>query len=283
MLVEGLSLLTALCYALSAVFVRKGLKGSNPSSANLMNALVQVSILTTLLAFNLPAINWHAVLFFALSGILASGLGRLFNYMSVERLGVAMSSALIGVTPLISTVLAILFLGEPLSLPVFLGAVLVVVGVYSISGTGDGLNHRDRSLLIPFLSATFYGFSSVVRKAGLNIQPDALLGAQVGAASGMLSFLIYLTLTGNLGEIRADRRSLGYFLASGITVSVAWIAMFNAMRMGTVAVVTTLMGANPLFSILLSWLVLRGQENLGGRVIAGSVAIVAGVALVSLF
>jgi drug/metabolite transporter (DMT)-like permease len=55
-----------------------------------------------------------------------------------------------------------------------------------------------------------------------------------------------------------------------------------AMEMGTVAVVTTIVFSYPLFSLLLSWLFLRGQEDLGPKVIGGSVVIVAGVILVSL-
>jgi len=52
--------------------------------------------------------------------------------------------------------------------------------------------------------------------------------------------------------------------------------------MGTVAVVTTIVFSYPLFSLLLSWLFLRGQEDLGPRVIVGYVVIVVGVILVSL-
>jgi len=282
LIVEILSLLTALCYSFSSVFILKGMRGSNPHSALLLSTSVQVALLTIFLLADLPEVDWLAVMLFALSGIFASGLGRLFNFIAIERLGVATSSALGGSYPLFSTIIAIMFLREGVAILTFAGVALVVSGVFLVSG-GRGEFVRGRALLIPILSAFFYGLSDVVRKMGLNVLSESLLGAQVGATAGMLSFLLYLVLTGSLGEIRVSRVSFAYFSATGVIVSVGWIFTFMAMQIGTVSIVSTLTGTTPLFSVLLSWLMLRGQEDLGKRVILGSMVIVTGISLVTLF
>jgi len=123
----------------------------------------------------------------------------------------------------------------------------------------------------------------VIRKAGLNIHPDPILGAQAGAAAGTLGFLLYLAATGRLSKIKAKRRSLGYFSASGFLSSLGWIALMMAMQRGTVAVVTTIVFSYPLFSLILSWLLLKGQEDLSRVVVIGCVIIVAGVIIVSIY
>ncbi|MFP3951479.1 MAG: DMT family transporter [Candidatus Bathyarchaeia archaeon] len=280
---ETLSLFTAFCYSLSSVLVRKGLEESTPYSASIIGSMVQTLILSILLLHNMPTINWEAVTFFALSGFLASNLGRLFNYLSVERLGVALSSSIIGGSPLISTALAIIILGEKSSLTIILGTILVVSGITVISSRRGRVRIRGKNMIFPLLSAVLYGASTVVRKIGLNIQSEAILGAQIGAFTGFLSFLITVTATDRLGELKANIKSLLLFASSGVIVSAGWIAMFTAMQNGTVSIVATLIGAYPLFSLLLSYFMLRGEEDISTRVILGSIMVVMGVVLVTLF
>ena len=282
MLVEGFALVTSITNAVSALFISKGMRNSNALSAALISTSVQAGILTTFLILQLPSLNWTAVALFALSGVFALGVGRLLYFIAVGRIGVAVSSAVIGCNPLISAFLAIVFLGERFKFAVFLGALLVVVGIFLLSGatrqtTGGG------ALVVPFLSAFSYSLANVIRKAALNFQPDPTLGAQIGAMAGSLCLIAYLIATGRLGEIRADERGLGFYSAAGASQAVGWFALMVAMEMGTVAVVTTIVFSYPLFSLLLSWVFLRGEEEVNLRVIAGCVLIVAGVVSVTLF
>jgi len=52
---------------------------------------------------------------------------------------------------------------------------------------------------------------------------------------------------------------------------------------GEVSVVSTLIGTNPLFSVVFSLLFLRGSERLDQRIVAGCVAVVAGASIISIF
>ena len=282
MLVEGIALVTSITNAVSALFISKGMRGSNALSAALVSTSVQAGILTAFLVLRLPSLNWVAVALFALSGVFALGVGRLLYFVAVGRIGLAVSSAVIGCNPLISALLAIVLLGESFEFAVFVGALLVVVGIFLLSGaTRDAAG--GGALVVPFLSAFSYSLANVIRKAALNFQPDPTLGAQIGAMAGSLCLLVYLIATGRLGEIRANRRGLGYYSAAGAFQAVGWFALMVAMEMGTVAVVTTIVFSYPLFSLLLSWMFLRGQEDVNLRVIAGCVLIVAGVIAVTLF
>ncbi|MFQ6053479.1 MAG: EamA family transporter, partial [Candidatus Bathyarchaeia archaeon] len=184
MYVELLSLFTAFCYGSSAVLARKGMRDSNPLTGALIAVLVQVLILSMVLSASLPArLDWAAIAYFVASGILASTFGRLFNFMSIERLGVPVSASIIGSSPLFSTLFAVLLVGEEVSVTTLMGTVLVVFGIALTSG-GDrgGFTLRSSAVVLPVLAAAFYGSSSAVRKLGLIILPEAALGARGGAA-----------------------------------------------------------------------------------------------------
>jgi uncharacterized membrane protein len=285
MYVELLSLFTALCYGASAVLARMGMRDSNPMTGAMVGAIVQVVLLSGLVVVVPPAsIDWAAIAFFVASGILASTLGRLFNYMSIERLGVPVSATIIGSSPLFSTILAVLFIGEEVALTVLVGILLVVAGIaVTRSGESAGSKLRSSAILIPIAASAFYGASSVVRKIGLNILPEAALGAVVGAGASLISFGAYLILTQRTDMIRWNWSGGKYFILSGVVVSAGWLSMFTALASGKVSVVSALIGTNPLFSIILSLVLLRGSEDLDWRTGAGCLAIVAGAAVITLF
>ena len=282
MLVEGLSLITSISNAVGALLISKGMRDSNATSASLISTSVQAVALLVPLMYSIPEPDWQALALFALSGALALGIARLLYFIAMEQIGVAVSSAIIGSNPLISTILAIVFLSEAVDAATLVGAVLVVWGVFLLSGAGES-SVKARSLFIPFLSAFGYSLANVIRKAGLNIQSEPLLGAVAGAVAGVLCFSVYLAVAGKLGEIKATRRSLGYFTACGLVSAVGWFALMMAMQAGTVAVVTTIVFSYPLFSLVLSWLFLKGEEKITRRIAAGCVVIVLGVVVVSVF
>jgi uncharacterized membrane protein len=283
--VELLSLFTAVCYGASAVFTRKGMRDSNPVTGAVVAAFVQVVVLLgLLLVYPPPRIDWTAIAFFVASGILASTLGRLFNFMSIERLGVSVSASIIGSSPLFSTLFAAIAIGESVALTTVLGTVFVVAGIALTSGgSKPGSRVVGSTLAIPVMSAAFYGASSVVRKVGLNILPDSSLGAFVGAASSLVSFLVYIVSTNRVADVRLSKNSVKYFVGSGLAVSAGWLSMFSALSTGSVSVVSALIGTNPLFSLALSLVLLREMETINRRVVAGSLAIVAGAAIITLF
>ena len=66
-------------------------------------------------------------------------------------------------------------------------------------------------------------------------------------------------------------------------VSVAMISMYTAFQSGSIAVVTGLIGAAPLFGLVLTALLLRDTERITRRVVAGCVTIFLGVLLITVF
>ena len=94
--------------------------------------LVAASVLTEDLSL-LRETPFGTLASFGLAGFVHFFLGWTFLNLSQKRVGAARTSALIGTTPLFAFVVGLVFYGEVLSLPVIIGIILLVAGVYLVS------------------------------------------------------------------------------------------------------------------------------------------------------
>ena len=94
--------------------------------------LVIVSLLTEDLSL-LGEAPPMAYLNFGLAGFVHFFLGWTFLTLSQKLVGAARTGALIGTTPLFAFGVGLVFFGEVLNLPVIIGSILVIAGVYLVS------------------------------------------------------------------------------------------------------------------------------------------------------
>ena len=280
---EYYALMTAFCFGLNAVLVKRGMKESTPVTATLVIASVQVATLSVLTLLDRPEFNWTAVIYFIVAGIGTAIFGRTLNYVSIDRIGVPISSSITGTNPLFTMVIATIFLGEHVSITTIIGSLLVVAGIVLMSGWGADARLNPRDLLLPLGSAFFYAASGIVRKAGLNMLPEPLLGAVVGAATSLVAYPLILRLIGRTGELRFTKNSLLWLIGGGLATTLAWVGMFTATQLGSISVVSAIIGANPLFGLILSALMLRDVEKITKQVAAGCLLIVVAMIVITLF
>ena len=79
-----------------------------------------------------------------------------------------MSAAVSSLTPLIATFLAILLLGERITLPILVGTIVITIGTVLLSTSGGRLGFHPWQILWPLISATCFGIVQVIRKMGLD-------------------------------------------------------------------------------------------------------------------
>ena len=282
MYAELVALVASITTALSSVMATRGMRDSNPDTANLVLTGIQTVVLSVLLVFDLPRLNYGALFWYALAGVCGSFFARLLTMMSYKRIGVSAGSALIGTSPVVTTILAVLFLGEPLLVAVVLGAFCVVVGIAFIN-LKDGQLSLDWSLVYLPLGASFlYALSNIIRKMGTNLQPHAVLGAQVSTLAGLVSCGVYLAAKGGFRDLEINRGNVWWLAGAGAVNAFAWITVTMAINLGRVSVASSIIYSYPLFSLLLSRLLLR-DESYNHYMVIGSLLIVVGVAIVSLF
>lgn len=285
-MIESLALITAFLYGCSSVLVRLGLNSSKPSQAVLVSSATNFVLLWSLFLLN-PAytIDFNAILWFSLAAILASFLGRMFHFKGVEKIGVSMNSSIVGSSSLFSALSASMFLGENFGPLVYVGVVLVIFGIILLSFKKNNKNGgwwKNSELIWSFLASICYGTSVTTRKIGLNIVDQPFFGATVGITASTGIYSLYFLAFEKGGVRRSlDTRSVIFFILSGVCTSVAWVLSFTATSMGAVTIVSALVSSYPLFSIILSRIILK--EEITGKIVLSSLLIILGVVIVSTF
>jgi uncharacterized membrane protein len=281
-IVPALALIAAFLGAGATIFIRQGLRGSNPYTGFWVNVAVGCVALWTAVALTggLGHVSTSGFLLFVLAGLVGTVCGRLLRFVAIERVGASVSAAVINLNPLIATLLAILLLGEHVTLPIVSGTLVIAAGTVLLSTSGQHMGFRPRLLLLPLASATCFGLVSILRKLGLS-GAGPLVGTALNVTTAAVAFAAFLIASHQRDALVCRGRSLAYFVAAGLAENTAVFLNVVALGMGTVSVVTPLYGSSPIFVLLLSFFFLRGIERLSGRVVAGTLLIVLGIYLLT--
>src|SRR4030095_5888859 len=132
---EYFSFQTALCFSVAHVFVRRGLSHSNALTGSLISLGTSAGVFWLLVLAFLPvsALQTPAVGYFVAGGIFAPAIGQTLGYIGMERIGVARSSPIVNTSPIVSSILAVIFLGEVWIFHNVVGTCLVILGVVILS------------------------------------------------------------------------------------------------------------------------------------------------------
>lgn len=161
-----------------------------------------------------------------------------------------------------------------------MGTLVIVAGTMLLSFAGRGLGVRPRRLVLPLLSAMCLGTVAVLRKVGLGGM-EAIPGYAVNVTAAFIAFTAFLLLSRQARVMACRGRGLVYFVAAGVAENLAVFLVVVALSMGSVSVVVPLSSVAPIFVLALSFFFLRGIEVLTVRIVAGTLLIVAGVAVLT--
>jgi drug/metabolite transporter (DMT)-like permease len=274
---------TALCFSIAHIFVRRGLVHSNALTGSLISLGTSAVIFWLLLIVWMPlsALRTPAVGFFIAGGIFAPAIGQTLGYIGMERLGVARSSPIVNTSPLFSSVLAVIFLGEVWVPQNILGTCLVIAGVIVLSSRNRAEGEwRIKDAIYPVLAAVAFGISTILRKSGLTLVPEPLLGAAVTLGTAFLVLLAIIGLRGGRSQLKINRKGGGWLFAAALVNTGALLSFFTALNVGTIVRVEPLVACNPLLTILWTGIFLRQIEQLSRRIVFGALVTVAGTVLV---
>ncbi|MBI3326703.1 MAG: EamA family transporter [Nitrospinae bacterium] len=279
-----LALASALCNAVSTILIRLGLRGSNFYTGVWINVVVGVIGLWTAVFLVVPFDAFHAraVPYFVLSGLVGTAGGRLFRFVGIEKVGASVSASINNLNPFIATGLAILLLGERVTLPILAGTVVIVLGTVLLSLSGRRVGFSASHLVYPFLSASCFGVVAIIRKMGL-AHAVPLLGSAINTATALLTFTTFLLVSGNRQAMMCTGRSLLYFIGAGAAENGGVFLLLVALGLGKVSVVTPLAGTAPLFVLPMTSFFLQGVEKLSWRIVLGTLLIVLGVFLLTVY
>jgi drug/metabolite transporter (DMT)-like permease len=276
--------LSALLFGALTVAIRIALPRVNGAEvAALASAAVALGVTVLIAVLSIPsdpdfraADLWP----FLAAGVLAPGLSQLFFVQAVRDIGASRTSVLVGCAPLVSVVIALIALHEPLRTLLIVGAVLIVVG--SLALAGERVRPAEfRSLGMLFALASTVMFSTrdnFLRWLAVGAKPPALVTAPVAMAGGAVTLFAYLLL--RRAELRGLRRALRVFLVPGLLFGVSYSLLFEAYYRGRVTVVSPLVASESLWGVVFASLLLRRSELISRHVVVGAVLVVAGGAVI---
>lgn len=277
------ALIASLGFATSHILIRRGLAQSNPLAGFAISIVISAVTLWSMVAFTVPlaAFRTHAIWYFAIGGLFASGLGRWLVYVSIDRLGVARSIPVVSATPMFASILAVLIVGEHWTLGAFFGTVCIVSGVIIISRTHEQkAEWRRRDFIFPLLAALSFALSASVRKLGFFIDNLPLMASCVNATTGLVLAIGMIYGQGGPRKVLPMSRSVfWWFVAAGIGNTTGMLANFYALSAGDIVIVEPLISTNPVLTVVLTAIFLRDVETVNLRVCVGVAFTFAGTLL----
>ena len=291
LLAQFFGLFTAIAFAAGDTTMRFALRNSTPISGTLVQSLLTLVIYGPFaIATTSPdSLKISGLLLLYAAGIASPGLASIFYYSSFRRIGLSRSSTIIGSSPLVTVIIAVLALGERPRLVVYLGTLLIVIGVISLSRERGyfppetaGRKSVWHYFLFVFMATLMFGLTAVLRKAGLAITPT-LSVAMCVAAIGTLTVVASVNpILPREFRVTLNGPSLRLFLLSGLCLSTGHLSFFAALQRGSVSNVAPLVYTTPIFALAFSWLLLREVERLNARLLFSGILICAGAALVTI-
>jgi uncharacterized membrane protein len=285
---EIYAIATALIRGFAVVPIRKGLKHSTPTTSALVYLAINTTILWSIviLQYPLDSLISEGTIYFILAGVTAPGIASRFRDTGISRIGVTLTSPIVGTTTFISMTLAVFVLGEKLTPILLLGAVLIFVGVTLLTKDGNRADWRTRDLFYPVAAATLFALSTNMRKIGLMLIESPVVGAAITSLVSLVTLLVFIFFSkvsgSNAWAVDLNSQALKYFGFSGFISSIAFLLYFMALNSSYVVKIQPIAGSNPLFALIFSSIFLKDMERIDNRIILATLLIVSGIALITL-
>ncbi len=296
-----LSLASAATFALNNTTARRGVL-----SGSVLQALV-ISMPMGIPMFWLAAwiggaagevfnFSGRSMLYLSAAGIVHFVAGRYCNYRAVKAIGSNLVGPLQETNMLLALGLAVIFLGERLSVLKLIGIALVMVGPALIAvgnkksntvkaGGGGFQPVYAEGYFYGILSVFFYGVSPVLVRL-------AVEGRSMGAsqAGGVIAYTAATIVTALVlfwpGALRHSMAVSGeaakWFTWAGFSVGAAHMLRFMALAIAPVSVVAPIQRLSIIMRVMFGWLLNREHEIFSKRMYAATAISLVGALFLSI-
>lgn len=137
----AMAFLAAFFWGCNNVLVRKASESVDPFIGAYLTLWVNLAFVLAALAVfggwaSLYRARWQTMALFIVVGLLQYPIARLAFYFSIRYIGAARASGITGIQPLFTAMVAVLVLGETITLRLALGTLLTMAGIYLLMSEG---------------------------------------------------------------------------------------------------------------------------------------------------
>jgi drug/metabolite transporter (DMT)-like permease len=221
---------------------------------------------------------------FLVIGLVVPGFSQILWMGAIRDAGPSRAAVLMGTSPLLSGLLALVILSEPFSVALVVGTLLVVAGGIVLAWERvRPADFRGIGAVLALCVAVCLAFrDNIVRLvADDNEVPSIVAASALILGACILLFVHVLLVKRGRFPVRETMRAARAFLLAGVFMGLVYVALLAALDRGPVTVVAPLNGMNALWTVLFAVLVLRRTDAVGRRLVLAAVLVVAGGALVA--
>lgn len=266
-----------------------GILGGLYCSLMVNTVINAIMLLVTLQLKQIPPLTGKGVLFFVLAGICNSLIGRGLLFTSVSILGAARAGVVKATTPVFALMEGVFLLHEAIT-PLNGVAILVVLGgvlLIALEGMRSSGAAWDKASLhgvwIGLAASLFLALGNLFRKMGVQEIPESSVGVFVGSVSGLVTLSIFLQIRQPGSLIKTAKKIDGGYAIAGLSTSVALYFLFTSLQMIPLSIANSLTAVEPLFTLVLSRLLIGKQERPSALLLLGAGCTVAGAVLLACF
>lgn len=252
---------SAACYGVGGVAISKAPRSGDGGVllAALVTALFASGLWAAAGSVSVSDISLKGAAWFALSGILATALGRQMMYAATALIGAVGAGVYRRLILLFALPAALVLLGQWPSGMALLGGAVILGGVLLYARVPLGTPSR-RGVLLGIGSALAYALAYCARSLGLQTVPDPALGTLIGAIVAALWLI-----AAQRGILLKDRSRWHWIAAAAL--SLGQTLQFFALAAAPVAIVAVIGTLEVLFAALLVHYVFRSETVDLGRLI----------------
>jgi len=279
-------ILTSLCFALASLLAQRGyfIAPSTPWGAWITIAVNALFLLTAHFILHSDTRLFTADnLIFVAVGLFVPGVTRVLSFRGIRTLGSSVTSTIVNTTPMFSTVLAVLLLGERPAPLVLLGVALTVGGLVTVSWVGGKTAYKKTELIYPFLCALLFSAKDITVRWGLaDGAGQPILAAGIAAVTSTVQIFLITSWAHGEKYSLPPAPVAGWFVASGVFTGASFLFMYLAYSLERVSIVAPLINSYTVFVSVLTPFMARRIETVTPRKLAGAALVVAGIFAVSL-
>jgi drug/metabolite transporter (DMT)-like permease len=280
-----LATLAAFLFGFTTVITRRGLNYMDAQTGSMISIGATVVFYLVTAPLWMRAEDWFTIGFwiFVVNGLIHPLFSMYLSFEANRQIGPTISSTFCATAPFFAMLSAVLALGEDVTYIIALGTLFTVTGVIVLSYDRKGVTKIVKSaLLLATGAAVIRGLNHTVGRFGLKLMPNPFM-------AGFISFFVafgcallwyrfsrgYFPKPGGL-----NRRGMILLSLTGVGVGIAIWCMYGALSYGEVLIVSPIVAAYPMFSLITS--VVFKEESITRRIVAGVLIVICGVALISI-
>lgn len=278
-----LAILAAVFAALTSILAKTGIQNVNSNLATAIRTIV-VTIVAFLLVTatgkfgTITEIPAKAIVFIVLSG-LATGFSWLFFFRALAMGDVSKVVPIDKSSIVLTIILSILFLGEPMDPMVISGGAVIAVGTFILIGKTEERKRTGTRIYIVYaiIGAVFAALTSILAKIGIE-EVDSNVATFLRTLVILVFAWSIVLFQGTQKDMKKiSKKGYLFLILSGIATGLSWLCYFAAIAMGKVSVVAPIDKFSVVLTVVLSFVILK--EKAAKHTIVGSLVITAGTIL----